>query len=136
MSFIVKKQMASVFPFSERDFMKRTAEHRAKEAMVYTVALEKQGKRVYTIGPERVYTIEASDPERRRASTYSGVRTRSRVFKSQIAQFQSSKAGQKIASSCFAVPSEQAVQPSISRELLEGRFRKRAVLANVPSLKS
>ena len=33
--------------------------HRAKKAMVYTIFLGKQGKRVYTIGPERrVYTIE------------------------------------------------------------------------------
>ena len=33
--------------------------HRAKNAMVYTIFLGKQGKRVYTIGPERrVYTIE------------------------------------------------------------------------------
>ena len=32
---------------------------RAKKAMVYTLLLEKEGKRVYTIGPERrVYTIE------------------------------------------------------------------------------
>ena len=30
-----------------------------KKAMVYTIFLGKQGKRVYTIGPERrVYTIE------------------------------------------------------------------------------
>ena len=36
-----------------------------KEAVVYTLLLGKQGKRVYTIGPERrVYTIEASDPEK------------------------------------------------------------------------
>ena len=33
--------------------------HRAKKAMVYTIFLEKQGKRVYTVGPERrIYTIE------------------------------------------------------------------------------
>ena len=33
--------------------------HRAKKAMVYTIFLGKQGKRVYTIGPDRrVYTIE------------------------------------------------------------------------------
>ena len=33
--------------------------HRAKKAMVHTIFLGKQGKRVYTIGPERrVYTIE------------------------------------------------------------------------------
>ena len=33
--------------------------HRAKKAMVYTILLGKQGKRVYTIGQERrVYTIE------------------------------------------------------------------------------
>ena len=39
--------------------------HRAKKAMVYTIFLGKQGKRVYTIGPERgVYTIECSDPEK------------------------------------------------------------------------
>ena len=32
---------------------------RAKKAMVYTLVLGKQGKRVYTIGPERsVYTTE------------------------------------------------------------------------------
>ena len=31
-----------------------------KKAMVYTIVLRKQGKRVYTIGAERrVYTIEA-----------------------------------------------------------------------------
>ena len=40
--------------------------HKVKEAIVYTIVLGKQGKRVYTIGPERrVYTIEASDPEKR-----------------------------------------------------------------------
>ena len=33
--------------------------HRGKKAMVYTIFLGRQGKRVYTIGPERrVYTIE------------------------------------------------------------------------------
>ena len=30
--------------------------HRAKKAMVYTIFLGKQGKRVYTIGPEKGYT--------------------------------------------------------------------------------
>ena len=37
-----------------------------KKAILYTIVfLGKQGKRVYTIGPERrVYTIEASDPEK------------------------------------------------------------------------
>ena len=46
--------------------------HRAETAMMYTILLGKQGKWVYTIGLERrVYTIEASDPEKekRRAST-------------------------------------------------------------------
>ena len=46
--------------------------HRATQAMVYTISLGKQGKRVYTMGLERrVYTIEASDPEKekRRVST-------------------------------------------------------------------
>ena len=40
--------------------------------MVYTIFLGKQGKRAYAVGPERrVYTIEASDPEKekRRVST-------------------------------------------------------------------
>ena len=33
--------------------------------MVYTISFGEQGKGVYTIGPERrVYTIEASDPEK------------------------------------------------------------------------
>ena len=37
----------------------RARGHRAKKAMVYTIFLGKQGKRVYTIGLERrVYTIE------------------------------------------------------------------------------
>ena len=43
-----------------------------KKAMVHTIFLGKQGKRVYTVGPERrVFTIEASDPEKekRRVST-------------------------------------------------------------------
>ena len=46
--------------------------HRAKKAMVYTIFLGKQGKRVYTIGPERrVYTIEPQTlkREKRRVST-------------------------------------------------------------------
>ena len=39
--------------------------HRAKKALVYTISLGKRGKRVYVIGAERrVYTIEASDPEK------------------------------------------------------------------------
>ena len=37
----------------------------AKIDMVYRIFLGKQGKRVYTIDPERrVYIIEASDPEK------------------------------------------------------------------------
>ena len=32
--------------------------------MVDTISLGKQGKRVYTIGPERVYTIGTRDPEK------------------------------------------------------------------------
>ena len=41
--------------------------HRAQKAMVYTIFLGKQGKKVYAIGPERrVYTIEASDPEKKK----------------------------------------------------------------------
>ena len=46
--------------------------HRAKKAMVYTLFLGKQGKRVYTIGPEkRVYTIEPQTrkKKKRRVST-------------------------------------------------------------------
>ena len=46
--------------------------HRAKKAMVYTMFLGKQGKRVYTIGPERrVYTIEPQTrkKKKRRVST-------------------------------------------------------------------
>ena len=46
--------------------------HRAKKAMVYTSFLEKEGKRVYTIGPERrVYTIEPQTrkKKKRRVST-------------------------------------------------------------------
>ena len=46
--------------------------HRAKKAMVYTIFLRKQGKRVYTIGPERrVYTIEPQTrkKKKRRVST-------------------------------------------------------------------
>ena len=39
--------------------------HRANQATVYTIFLGKLGKRVHNIGPERrVYTIEASDPEK------------------------------------------------------------------------
>ena len=44
----------------------------AKNAMVYTIFLGKQGKRVYTIGPERrVYTIERQTrkKKKRRVST-------------------------------------------------------------------
>ena len=42
-----------------------------KKAMVYTIFLGKQGKRVYTIGPERrVYTIEPQTrKKKRRVST-------------------------------------------------------------------
>ena len=41
-----------------------------KKAMVYTIFLGKQGKRVYTIGPERrVYTIEPRKRKKRRVST-------------------------------------------------------------------
>ena len=41
--------------------------HRATETMVYTIFLGKQGKRVYTTGPEkRVYTIE---PQTRKQKT-------------------------------------------------------------------
>ena len=50
--------------------------------MVYTIFLGKQGKRVYTIGPERgaytigperrVYTIEASDPENKKTEGLRG----------------------------------------------------------------
>ena len=43
-----------------------------KKAMVYTIFLGKQGKRVYTIGPERrIYTIEAQSQKKkkRRVST-------------------------------------------------------------------
>ena len=36
---------------------------------MYTITLGEQGKRVFTIGPERVYTIEASDPENNEVST-------------------------------------------------------------------
>ena len=46
--------------------------HRAKKAMVYTIFLGKQGKRAYTIGPERrVYTIEPQTrkEKKRRVST-------------------------------------------------------------------
>ena len=46
--------------------------HRAKNAMVYTIFLGKQGKRVYTISPERrVYTIEpqTQKKKKRRVST-------------------------------------------------------------------
>ena len=46
--------------------------HRAKKAMVYTIFLGKQGKRVYTIGPKRrVYTIEpqTQKKKKRRVST-------------------------------------------------------------------
>ena len=45
---------------------------RGKNAMVYTIFLRKQGKRVYTIGPERrVYTIEPQTrkKKKRRVST-------------------------------------------------------------------
>ena len=41
--------------------------HRAKKAMVYTIPLGKQGKRVYTMGSERrVYTMEATDPKKKK----------------------------------------------------------------------
>ena len=41
--------------------------------MVYTIFLGKQGKRVYTIAPERrVYTIEASDPEKQKTEGFHG----------------------------------------------------------------
>ena len=46
--------------------------HRAKKTMVYTIFLGKQGKRVYTIGPERrVCTIEPQTrkKKKRRVST-------------------------------------------------------------------
>ena len=44
-----------------------------KKAMVYTIFLGKQGKRVYTIGPERrVGTIEASDPEKEKKEGFHG----------------------------------------------------------------
>ena len=46
--------------------------HRAKKAMVYAIFLGKQGKRVYTTGPERrVYTIEPQTrkKKKRRVST-------------------------------------------------------------------
>ena len=39
----------------------------SKNAMAYAIFLRNQGKRVYTIGPERrVYTIETSDPEKQK----------------------------------------------------------------------
>ena len=45
--------------------------HRAKTAMVYTTFLGKQGKRVYTIGPERrAYTIE---PQTRKETKKEGL---------------------------------------------------------------
>ena len=48
----------TVGPFFSRS-VARPRGHRAKKAMVYTIFLGKQGKRVYTIGPERwVYTME------------------------------------------------------------------------------
>ena len=50
----------------------RPRAHRAKKAMVSTIFLGKQGKRVYTIGPERrAYTIEPQTREKkkRRVST-------------------------------------------------------------------
>ena len=41
--------------------------------MAYTIVLGKQGKRLYTIGPERrVYTIEASDPEKEKMEGFHG----------------------------------------------------------------
>ena len=39
----------------------RPRDHGARRAMVYTISLAKQAKRVYTIGLERVYTVHASD---------------------------------------------------------------------------
>ena len=56
--------------FSRR--VARPRGHRAKKAMVYTIFLGKQGKRVYTIGPgRRVYTIEPQTrkKKKRRVST-------------------------------------------------------------------
>ena len=41
--------------------------------MVYTISFGKQGKRVYTIGPERVYTIEAPDPDKKEGLHGGGV---------------------------------------------------------------
>ena len=53
-----------------------TPRSQSEKAMVYTIALGKQGKRVVTIGLERrVYTIEAaeSEKEKRRVSHGGGV---------------------------------------------------------------
>ena len=58
-------------PFFSRS-VARPRGRRAKKAMVYTIFLGKQGKRVYTIGPERrVYTIEPQTrkKKKRRVST-------------------------------------------------------------------
>ena len=45
----------------------------AKKTMVYTFFQGKQGKRVYTTGPERrVYTIDASDPEKEKKEAFHG----------------------------------------------------------------
>ena len=44
--------------------------HRAKEAMVYPIFLGNQGKRVYTIGPERrVYTIEPQTRKKKKGGS-------------------------------------------------------------------
>ena len=41
--------------------------------MVYTLFLGKEGKGVYSIGPERrVYTTEASDPEKEKKEGFHG----------------------------------------------------------------
>ena len=40
--------------------------------MVHTIFLGKQRKRVYNIGPRRVYSIEASDPEKEKGGFHRG----------------------------------------------------------------
>ena len=48
--------------------------HRAKKAMVYTIFLGKQGKRVYTIGPERrVCTIEPQTRKKEKSLHSGGI---------------------------------------------------------------
>ena len=44
--------------------------HRAKKTMVYTIFLGKQGKMVYTVGPERrVYTIEPQSRKKKKGGS-------------------------------------------------------------------